>query len=245
MDAVIVAAGEGKRLRPATRNTPKCLLPIGGKPLIEYSLGILEERGVERIGFVVGYLKDRIIEALGPQYTYISNPFYAFTNDMASLWLAKQFIGSNDFMYLHSDLLYHPRILMMTMESDAEIALAVEKKDCDKEAMKVVEDGGYLVESSKEIPLTKAFGEWTGIAKFTNAGWRKYFFEVEQLLAEGDFNAYDTKAMTRLAQKEKSIKIIPFQGLPFIEIDNAEDFKEANDKLAGLPASPDLRSEGL
>jgi len=234
MDAVIVAAGEGKRLRPVTIDTPKCLLPIGGKPLIEYSLRILKEHGVERIGLVVGYLKDKIIDALGPQYTYISNPFYAFTNDMASLWLAKEFIGSNDFIYLHSDLLYHPRILTMTMESDAEITLAVEKKGCDKEAMKVVEDGGYLVESSKEIPLTKAFGEWTGITKFTNIGWRKYLLEVEQLLAAGDFNAYDTKAMNRLVKKERVIKILDINELPFIEIDTLEDLRKAQGDMIGL-----------
>jgi L-glutamine-phosphate cytidylyltransferase len=245
MDAVIVAAGEGKRLRPLTTATPKCLLPIGGKPLIEYSLRILEERGVERIGFVVGYLKEQIIEVLGSQYTYIFNPFYTVTNNMASLWFAKHFIGDHDFIYLHSDLLYHPDILTMTMESDAEIALAVEKKDCDKEAMKVVEDGGYLVESSKEIPLTKAFGEWTGITRFSSSGWGKYLIEIEHLLAEGDFNAYDTKAMTRLARKERIIKILPFQVLPFIEIDDTEDLKEANDKLAGLSATPDSRNGGL
>jgi len=233
MDAVIVAAGEGKRLRPATKNTPKCLLPMCGNPLIEYSLRILEERGVERIGFVVGYLKDKIIDALGPQYTYIFNPFYALTNDMASLWFAKDFISDNDFMYLHSDLLYHPDILEMTMESNEEIALAVEKTGCDTEAMKVVEDGGYLVESSKSIPLTKAFGEWTGIARFSNAGWKKYFIEVEQLLAEGDFNAYDTKAMTRLARKEKIIKVVPFQSLPFIEIDSMRDLAKARQDILG------------
>jgi len=88
--------------------------------------------------------------------------------------------------------------------------------------MKVVEDGDYLVESSKGIPLTEAFAEWTGIAESSNTGWRKCLIEIEQLLAEGDLNAYDTKAMTRLAQKEKITKIVSFQDLPFIEIDLAE-----------------------
>lgn len=233
MDAVIVAAGEGKRLRPATEDMPKCLLPIDGKPLIEYSLRILERHDVKRIGLVVGYLKEQFPEVLGSQYTYIFNPFYTLTNDMASLWFAKHFIGDNDFVYLHSDLLYHPDILTMTMKSDAEIALAVEKMDCDKEAMKVVEEGGYLVESSKGIPLTKAFGEWTGIAKFTNTGWRKYLIEIEQLLAEGDFNAYDTKAMTRLAKKGKIIKTVSFQDLPFVEIDYMEDLVRARQDILG------------
>ena len=239
MDAVIVAAGEGKRLRPATEDTPKCLLPLDGRLLIEYSLRILEQHNVRRIGFVVGYLKERFPELLGSQYTYIFNPFYALTNNMASLWFAKHFIGATDFLYLHADVFYHPDILSMTMESEAEIALAVEDTGCDEEAMKIVEEGGYLIESSKGIPLDKASGEWTGIAKFTNAGWRKYLSEIEQLLSEGDFNAYDTKAMTRLAQKERIIEVVAFQALPFVEIDCAQDFEKAEDLLRLSCDSPD------
>ena len=234
LKAVIVAAGEAKRLRPLTNDTPKCFLPINDKPLIEYSLRTLKQSGIHQIGFVVGYLKEKFPEMLGSQYTYIFNPFYALTNDMASLWFAKYFIGDSDFIYSHSDLLYHPDILAMTIQSDAEITLAVEKTDCDKEMMKVKEDGGYLVESSKDVPLSEAYGEWTGIAKFTNTGWEKYLVEVEQLLAEGDFNAYDTKAMNRLAKKEKIIKIVGFQNLPFIEIDFIEDLQKSRNETINL-----------
>ena len=234
LKAVIVAAGEGKRLRPLTNDIPKCFLPINGRPLIEYALRALKQNGIHQIGFIVGYMKEKFPEVLGSQYTYIFNPFYAITNDMASLWFAKHFIGDSDFIYSHSDLLYHPDILTMTVQSDANIALAVEKTDCDKEMMKVKVDGEYLVESSKDVPLSEAYGEWTGIAKFTNTGWKKYLAEIEQLLAEGDFNAYDTKAMNRLAKKEKIIKIVGFQNLPFIEIDFMEDLQKAITEIINL-----------
>jgi len=179
---------------------------------------------------VVGYLKDGFPEVLGPRHTYIFNPFYAITNNMASLWFAKDFIGDSDFIYLHSDLLYHPDILAMTVQGDGEIVLAVEKTDCDEEMMKVKEDRGYLVESSKNVTLSEAYGEWTGIAKFTNAGWKKYLVEIEQLLTEGDFNAYDTKAMNKLSKRERIIKIVGFQNLPFIEIDFVEDLQKAREE---------------
>ena len=234
LKAVIVAAGEAKRLWPVTKDIPKCFLPINGTPLIEYSLRALKQNGIHQVGFVVGYLKDKFPEVLASRYTYIFNPFYALTNNMASLWFAKHFIGDSDFIYSHSDLLYHPDILTMTVQSDAEIALAVEKTDCDREMMKVKVDGEYLVESSKDVPLSEAYGEWTGIAKFTSAGWKKYLAEVEQLLAEGDFNAYDTKAMNRLAKKEKVIKIVGFQNLPFIEIDFMEDLQKAKQEIINL-----------
>lgn len=234
LKAVIVAAGEARRLRPVADNIPKCFLPVGGRPLIEYSLQALKRCSIEQIAFVVGYLKDEFPARLGNRYEYIFNPFYAMTNDMASLWFAKEFVRGSDFVYMHSDLLYHPDILAMTVASQAEIALAVEETVCDKEMMKVRMDGLYLLESSKEVPLDEAFGEWTGITKFTSAGWQKYLSVVEQLLAEGAFNVYDTVAMNRLVQKERVIQIVPFWGLPFIEIDYPEDLEKARDEIAPL-----------
>jgi len=133
--------------------------------------------------------------------------------------------------------LYQPEIPATAVASQAEIALAVEETVCDEEMMKVRVDGLYLLESSKDVPLEEAFGEWTGIAKFTSAGWQKYLPEVEQLLAEGEFNAYDTVAMNRLVQKERVIQIVPFQGLPFIEIDYPEDLEKARDQIAPRLAS--------
>jgi len=232
LKAVIVAAGEARRLRPLTDNIPKCFLPVGDRTLIEYSLQALKQCGIEQIGIVVGYSKDEFPARLGNRYEYIFNPFYAITNDMASLWFAKGFVRGSDFVYIHSDLLYHPDILAMTIASHAEIALAVEETVCDEEMMKVRVNGLALLESSKDVLLEEAFGEWTGIAKFTSAGWQKYLPEVEQLLAEGEFNAYDTVAMNRLAQKKRVIQIVPFQGLPFIEIDYPQDLKEAREEIA-------------
>lgn len=237
LKAVIVAAGESRRLRPLADNIPKCFLSVGGHPLIEYSLQALKRCGIEQIAFVVGYLKDEFPARLGNGYEYVFNPFYAITNDMASLWFAKEFVRGSDFVYMHSDLLYHPDILAMTVASQAEIALAVEETVCDEEMMKVRVNGLDLLESSKEVPLDQAFGEWTGIAKFTNAGWQKYLSVVEQLLAEGAFNVYDTVAMNRLVQKERVIQIVPFQGLPFIEVDYPEDLEKARGEVL-----PRLRS---
>jgi choline kinase len=229
--ALIVAAGASRRMGDLTAHTPKCFLAVGDRPLIEYSLQALKQCGIRQIGFVVGYLKDEFPARLGNGYEYIFNPFYATTNDMASLWFGKDFVQGSDFVYLHSDLLYHPDILALTLASQAEIALAVEETVCDKEMMKVRVDGLDLLESSKDVPLDQAFGEWTGIAKFTVSGWQKYLVEVEQLLAEGQFNVYDTVAMNRLVQKERVIKVVPFQRLPFIEIDYPQDLQRARDEI--------------
>ena len=237
LKAVIVAAGVAQRMQPLTNDIPKCFLPVGGRPLIEYSLEALKDCGITEVAFVVGYMKDEFPARLGNAYEYIYNPFYATTNDMASLWFAKDYVRDSDFVYMHSDLLYHPEILKVTVASRAEIALAVEETECDDEMMKVRVDGLYLLESSKEIPADEAFGEWTGIARFSSTGWNKYLPAVEQLLAAGAFNVYDTAAMNLLVQQERVIQIVPFQRLPFIEIDYAEDLRKARDEIAPRLAS--------
>ena len=241
MKAVIVAAGAGHRLRPITNDIPKCFLPVGDCPLIEYSLEALKRCGIKQIALVVGYMKVEFPARLGNGYEFIFNPFYATTNDMTSLWFAKEFVRDSDFVYLHSDLLYHPDILAMTVASRAEIALAVEETVCDEEMMKVRVDGLDLLESGKDVPLGEAFGEWTGIAKFTRIGWQRYLPRIEQLLAEGQFNSYDTVAMNRLVQQERIIQIVPFQGLPFIEIDYPEDLEKARCEV--LPRLRALRPD--
>jgi choline kinase len=223
LKAVIVAAGESSRLQPLSKDFPKCFLKVGSYPLIKYSLEALKSCGIEEIAFVVGYKKDYFTEHLGNDYKYIFNPFYATTNDMVSLWFAKDFIMDNDFVYLHSDILYHPEILAMTIADDSEIVVAVEETKCDEEMMKVRIEDNNLIESSKSMPLNEAFGEWVGIAKFTSTGWERYLVIIEDLLSEGDFNAYDTTAMNRLVKKEKIIRVVPFKDLFFVEIDSPED----------------------
>lgn len=234
MKAVIVAAGMSSRLRPITNNTPKCLLRIDEHPIIDYSVRILNSLGISEIAIVVGFLKDKFPAMLGDKYEYIFNPFYASTNNMASLWFAKDFVKDSDFLYLHSDLLYHPDIPSMLLATDSDIALAVEETVCDVEMMKVMVDGLDLLESSKNVPIDKAFGEWTGIAKFTKEGWKKYLVEVEQLLSAREFNAYDTLAMNHLVQKERIIQIVPFKNLPFVEIDEHNDLQQAKEVV--MPA---------
>ncbi len=231
LKAVIVAAGEGRRLRPLTKDTPKCLLSVGGRPLILHSLNALEALGVKNVALVVGHGRERLVEALGPNYRYLLNPFYKVTNNMASLWFAKTFVEDSEFLYLHSDLLYESSILSLATEDPHDIVLLVKRKDSEREEMKVVVEDGYLVESSKEVEPHRAYGEWLGIAKFTPRGWERYLPEVEQLLLEGRYQAYDTEAMTRLSRKERIIHVADVGGLSYIEIDSSEDLKRAQHQI--------------
>jgi len=228
LKALIVAAGISSRLYPLTRELPKCLLEVGGKSIIRRSMDILRERGVKDICVVVGFKKEKIIKHLGDEVSYKFNPFYRMTNDMVSLWFGEDFVGEEEFLYLHSDLVYEPEILDKCLEADGDILLVIDKKACDEEDMKVRVEDGIVVESSKDIPLEEAYGEWIGIAKFSPYGGKKLFEEIEDILYEEEnFNLYDTYAFTKMARKGIPIYPVLTEGRRWIEIDFIKELELA------------------
>ena len=103
MKAVILAAGIASRLRPLTDNTPKCLLKAGKKSILELTLDNLIANDCKDIVIVTGYLEQQIrnfISAYYPQLTvtYIYNEVYSSTNNIYSLWLAKNSILDNEML---------------------------------------------------------------------------------------------------------------------------------------------------
>jgi len=233
MKAVIVAAGKSRRLYPLTLKTPKPLLKLNNLTIIEHSIKNLNRNGIKHIAVVVGYLREKFFKVLKNKVKFIFNPFYEVTNDMASLWFAKDFVEHSDFLYLHGDLVYHPDLIKKCLKEKGEIALVVDKKKCDEEDMKVRVENNLFVESNKEIPRDEAYGEWIGIARFSRKEGLSVFNEIDKILAEGKFDAYDTYAFTRLAKQAHKINICHSGGLPWIEIDFIEEFEKAKELIEG------------
>lgn len=229
MKAVIVAAGKSTRMYPLTLKIPKSLLKIGRLTIIEHSINNLNQNGIRDIAVVVGYLKEQIIKKLRGKVTFIYNPFYEITNDMASLWFAKDFVKNHNFLYLHGDLVYHPDLIKKCLEKKGEFVLLVDKKRSNREDMKVKVVDNLIVQSSKNIPLDEAYGEWIGIAKFSKKKGKLLFDKINEILAECKFDVYDTYAFTALAKKGYKINICHTNGFPWVEIDFIEEFERAKE----------------
>ena len=113
--ALLLAAGSGCRLRPVTDDQPKCLTEIDGIPILERLVDCLCQQGFKRLVVVVGYLEDRIREFLGDRrgglsIDYVVNPQYRTTNNIYSLWLARETVQES-FLLIESDLLFEPALL--------------------------------------------------------------------------------------------------------------------------------------
>lgn len=229
--AVIVAAGRSSRLYPLTERTPKGLLEVGGEAMLRRSIRILKEQGIDRLAIVVGFERGQLERELaGDGITFIYNPFFAETNDLGSLWFARQWVGGEPFIYLHSDIVYEPGLAMQMLGArpGEGACMLVDADSIDEEAMKVrASPEGLMLESSKEIPLDEAGGEWVGMTIFSRSIVPAMFDTLEEVLAERRFQAYDTEAFTRMAGRGHAFHIEYTNSKPWVEIDFLEDLERA------------------
>ncbi len=236
MKGVIVAAGRSSRLYPRTLDTPKPLLriPDQGPTLLRRSVDLLGRHGVDDVTVVVGYRRDRIREALGTSARYVFNPFFAETNNMASLWLALNGVD-DDVVYAHADLIYHPGLLerLLAAPVPSALTLLVDVGSVHEEAMKVRVEGDRFVESSKEIAPGRALGEWTGLAHLGREVLPALREAMEELLADRRFQEYDTAAFNLLAEDGVDFRLPSTDGLPWKEIDTEADLADARTLFEG------------
>ncbi|MDO4414585.1 MAG: phosphocholine cytidylyltransferase family protein [Erysipelotrichaceae bacterium] len=110
--AIIMAAGKGERMRPATLNTPKPLISVRGTPMIESVINALHLNGINEIHVVTGYLKEQFayLPEKYPGLTLIENPYYDTCNNISSLYMAKDYLS--ECIILDGDqIIYNPAIL--------------------------------------------------------------------------------------------------------------------------------------
>lgn len=116
MQAVILAAGMGKRLKALTQNNTKCMIKVNGKTLIERTLEILDKKRLSRIVLVVGYEAQKLIDycatlEIRTPIVYVENPVYDRTNNIYSLALAEEYLKAEDTLILESDLIFEEEII--------------------------------------------------------------------------------------------------------------------------------------
>lgn len=238
MKAIILAAGIASRLRPLTENTPKCLLEIGGKCLLERAIGALEGNGIRDILIVTGYLQEQIIAFVGkkfPELTveFIYNEKYASTNNIYSLWLTKEKVGTEDVLLLDSDILFDPDLLKTLLQFPDPDCLALSVHPLGEEEIKVIPDAANRVkEISKTCSITQAIGESIGIEKMSADYMTALYTELDRMiLGEGLSGIFYEAAFERLIAKGKTFGIVPTEGLFSMELDTVEDFHNAADKI--------------
>ena len=231
MQAIILAAGAGKRLGKITNNNPKCMLKLGKSSILEYQLESLQSLGIEDVTFILGYKKEILIDFLDkPKFnffnkTYIVNNDYLSTNTIYSLWLARKQMLS-DFLYFNADVLADKQIVKELVESKHENALAVKKDRCAQEEVKVILDNDVIIEIGKKLNIDKCAGEFIGIAKFSSKSNQLFIKCLEKYINNNRKNLFFEAAVNDLLSMTK-IHAVDITKHICIEIDFPEDYETA------------------
>jgi choline kinase len=239
MKAVILAAGIASRLRPLTNNTPKCLLAIGEKNILELTIENLTANNISDIIIVTGYLENQITGFIKSRFphlniTFIHNEVYGSTNNIYSLWLTKNVLKGDDMLLLDSDIIFDMKIIEKLLNSGYENCLALKRHKVMDEEIKVRADGeGRVQEIGKEVKPAEAVGESVGIEIFRKDTLTELFKIIDhKVTIEKNVNLFYESAFQELINNKKDIFIVDTNGYFCMEIDTPEDLQLAG-KLWG------------
>ena len=132
MQAIILAAGMGKRLKDLTQNNTKCMVKVNGVTLIDRMLHQIEKQHLSRIVIVVGYEGQKLIDYIATldiqtPIVYVNNPIYDKTNNIYSLALAKDWLCKEDTLLFESDLIFEDAVIDALVKDPRETLALVDK----------------------------------------------------------------------------------------------------------------------
>ena len=236
MKAIVLAAGRGARLGSITESTPKCMLTVGPRRIIDYQMQCLEALYIRDIVVVVGFMAASLRQYLSEAFpklgfTFVENPQFATTNTAYSLWLARDEFTNDDFIYCNGDVLFHAEILRRLVYSPEKNILAITRTATGDEEVKVLLNGSRIVAIGKDVPAEQACGEFIGIGKFSKAIAPLFAAQLWNVVKNpsGEMQFFEA-ALQRMVSSVK-LSALDVTDLPSIEIDFPEDLQVAERRI--------------
>ena len=237
--AVILAAGMGTRLRDLFSGLPKGFVQIGSETLIERSLRLLGEHGIEHVLIVAGHLGDAYhdLAKAHPAVRVIDNPDYAETGSMASLALALEEMDQ-DFLLLESDLFYEDRALSALLEGDTRDVLLASGPTGATDEVWIESDQGRLTAMSKDREeLDEVSGELVGIMRVSSSLASEWLSAFKAFVREHGHGrmAYETDGLVQVAQ-DRPVEVRLVSDLLWGEVDYEHHYLRVRDEVEPLCA---------
>jgi choline kinase len=183
MRPIVIGAGRGSRLGPETDDIPKALVPVMGRPMLDWILEAMAAAGFARrdVIFICGY-RAEVVRARYPEFTFVENRDWERNNILASLLCARDHLGGG-FVSSYADIVYRGSIVRKLAQSAHDKVLGCDtdwrRRYVDRslhpesDGEKLRADGDRVVELSRRIPSEQASGEFIGVAKFSPDGARE------------------------------------------------------------------------
>jgi choline kinase len=251
---VILCAGQGRRLLPLTEFSPKCLLRIAGRPVLEWQLRALAANGITDVTVVTGFGADAVEQALrrmgavAEGVRTLFNPFFAVSDNAGSCFLARGLLRDSDAVLLNGDTVFEPAILRRVLRApEAPITVTIDRKPAyDADDMKVSVEGTRLLAIGKTLPPTETDGESIGLLLFRNRGGALFADGVEDCMRRPDgLRRWYLSVINALAPAG-GVRVASIEGLAWGEIDYPADIARAEAVVRGLgvddapPTAPPL-----
>jgi len=245
MDAIILAAGRGNRLREFNPDgRPKCLLEFDGRSLLSRQLECLLGCGVTRVEIVIGYEADRVVEHIGrlqqrPEVAFAYNPRFLQGSVLSLLAAHETLLSGRGALLLDADVLFHPDILTRLVDSAQANCYLLDREFLPgEEPVKIAVHDGRMVEFRKRLPDDLAYdllGESVGFFRFDAATCVELVQACARYDAEGLSDAPHEEVLRELLlARPDGFGFEDISGLPWLEIDFPEDLERAVKEV--LPA---------
>ncbi len=232
--AVILAAGPSTGFGSLTTNKHKCMLDVGGSTIIMHQIDNLRKCGItdDRISVVIGHNHHQIeayLRGEGFLGSFIFNPWFATTNMLTSLWLARE---SGNLVIVYGDIIFDRGILADLLATPGAAALAVDHdSEMGPEDEKVVLRDGAVMEASKELDPARCQGEFIGLARFNRNAAQQLLQAMDSVVRTGDPMAFLTVALEKLALRGIALTEVPTHGRAWNDNDCLADLDRSRESV--------------
>lgn len=240
MQAIILAAGMGRRLGELTDDNTKCMLEVNGTRLIHRTLDNLAEVGIKRVVLVVGYKAENVKRLIGDRYkdidiVYVENKIYDKTNNIYSLFLAREYLLEEDSLLLESDLIFESSVLRKIVENRYPNIALVDKYESWMDGTVVTLDEEnkieeFLTKDKFKYSDINRYYKTVNIYKFSkdfSATHYVPFLEAYcHALGNNEYYEQVLKVITLL--DESPLRALPLNGEKWYEIDDIQDLDIAS-----------------
>ena len=239
MKAIILSAGQGRRLMPLTASTPKCCLVMDGKTLLEHQVESLAANGIKEVVVVTGF-GHQVVENVVSRIRDIPirtlyNPFYALSDNLGTCWVARNEMKA-PFLLVNGDTLFEPSTIarLLSGKRSYPITLATDRKEnYDDDDMKISANGDQLKRVGKKLEMDIVNGESIGMMVFNQKGADAFVKKVENRMAGPDgLVHWYLSAIDELAT-EDLVGISSINGSGWCEIDDLADLTHAERTVSG------------
>lgn len=232
MRAVILAAGRGSRMGTLTEDAPKCLVPLAGRPLLEWQVAALRGAGIDEIAVVRGY-KAHLLEGRGVET--FDNPRWAETNMVSSLACARDWLSRDPVIVSYADIFYPVSAVRALIAAPGDVAMTYDPNwlslwserfaDPLSDAETFRLDGTRVVEIGRRASsLDEIRGQYMGLLKFTPAGYAAVEAYARTLETPARDRLDMTTLLSGLIARGEHVEGIAVEG-PWGEVDNASDLE--------------------